>query len=108
MPAGMTMFQGMLFPSGPIPVLGNLGAATTTVAIAESLAVRPLASPLAVMVFTVVLVSLAEQVYVQVSVASSFESLFTSPEIYFTGLHLSSVRRTLLNATVPGLVTLLV
>ncbi len=43
---------------GGKPVLGNLGTteATVTVAIAKSLTVRPLASPLAVTVFVVVCV----------------------------------------------------
>ena len=62
MPAGMTIFQGMFFSSGAIPVAGSPGADTRTVATAKSLAVRPLASPLAVTVFTVVLVRLVWQV----------------------------------------------
>ena len=59
---------------GDIPVLGNLGITgdTTTVAIATSLTERPLASPLATAVFIVVLERLVRQVYVHVSVVSSF------------------------------------
>lgn len=52
-PTGITMSQGILL-SGAIPVFGSFGAATTTVAIAISLAVRPFALPAAVAVFVVV------------------------------------------------------
>lgn len=54
-PAKMTAYHETPFFPGLIPVLGSLGAAaTTTVAVAESLATIPLASPVATAVFVVV------------------------------------------------------
>src|SRR3989344_8970241 len=105
MPADMTIFQGILFSSGAIPVLGSFGGVTTTVASEKSIAVRPLALPSAVPVFTVFVDRFILQVYVHVSETSSILLLFPSPERPETGLHLLSTTLTLLKATVPGLVT---
>src|SRR3989338_6520408 len=108
MPADMAIFQGILFSSGPIPVLGSFGGVTTTVASEKSMAVKPLALPWAVPVFTVFAARFIRQVYVHVSEISSMLLLFTSPERPETGLHLLSTTLTLLKATVPGLVTVYV
>src|SRR3989344_2223336 len=107
---------GIFSSFGGNPVFGSDGTTvevfTTTVASAKSVAVRLLASPVAVPVFVVVCVRFVWQVKDHVSLFSNRLFLFRSPGCPKTRpgspVHLLSVMLTLLNGTVPGFVTVYV
>ena len=106
-----------LFSSeGEKPVFGSDGIVvaefTTTVASEKSVAVKPLASPVAVPVFVVVCVRFVWQVKDQTSLLSNKLFLLRSPGCPKTrpgrAVHLLSVMLTLESRTMPGLVTVYV
>src|SRR5687768_1837197 len=104
------MFRAMwLMRSGPLPVLGKPGAPATTMEEEVSIAVKPLACPLTVPILVVVPSTVVWHVNDHDSLLSNRLFLLRSPGCPTTRpgspVHLSSVTVTLLNGSVPGLVT---
>jgi hypothetical protein len=91
----------MVWMAGACGLTIGRAIVTTTVALARSVALNPLAQPVAVTVLVWVASRVIEQVYIQVSLVSSSALELLSPEARVTGLQLSSAIVILVTGTVP-------